>query len=183
MVLKRVTLTLVCALALCLLGLATSGGAVQAAEEPATISAQVLHSMNAYAQGGSYPLIIKFTLRPGFHINSQHPAEPDLYPSSLSWQAAPGIALGPDLFPAPRTYQPAFATAPMQVHDGVFSLRTTLKVAKDAAPGARTVTAKLEFQACDDQACLMPESLVVPVSFTVAPAGRPGKRLNPEAFK
>jgi DsbC/DsbD-like thiol-disulfide interchange protein len=156
---------------------------VLAAEEPPTVAARVLHSRSAYAPGGPYPLILELTIRPGYHINAQRPAEPDLYPTSLKWQDSPDYVLSPAIFPAPRAYKPSFAAKPMEVHDGRLLVRTTLQVSKGAAPGPRNLAAKLEFQACDDQTCLMPETLEVPVSITVAPAGKPGQPLNQELFK
>lgn len=154
-----------------------------AAEEPATVTPQVVHSLTAYAQGATYPLVLRFTIRPGYHINAQRPAEPDLYPTSLTWQESPDFTFNPAIFPSPRAYQPSFAAKPMEVHDGQLGLRLSFKVAPKAAPGPHVVKAKLEFQACDDQACLMPETLEVPVTINVAPAGKPGKPLNAEVFR
>ncbi|MFH1034730.1 MAG: protein-disulfide reductase DsbD domain-containing protein [Pseudomonadota bacterium] len=163
--------------------LALTAGPARAAEEPPTLTARVLHSLNAYAPGGPYPLIVELTIRPGYHINDQRPAEPDLFPTTLTWPASPDISFGPAVFPAPRKYKPSFASQPMEVHDGRVLVRATLQVAKTAAPGARELKAKLVFQACDDQSCLMPETLEVPLTVTVAPAGKPGQALNQELFK
>jgi DsbC/DsbD-like thiol-disulfide interchange protein len=163
--------------------LALAAGPARAAEEPPTLTARVLHSKSAYAPGGPYPLILELTIRPGFHINDQRPAEPDLFPTSLTWPASPGLSFGPAVFPAPRKYKPSFASQPMEVHDGRILLRVSLQVAQGAAPGPRDLKAKVVFQACDDQACLMPETLEVPLGITVAPAGKPGQALNKELFK
>lgn len=160
-----------------------STGLALAAEEPPTVTAQVLHSRAAYAQGASYPLVISFSIRPGFHINAQRPTEPDSYPTSLAWQPAPEFSFEPAVFPSPHAYKPSFSDKPIEVLDGSVAVRATFKVAANAAPGPHLVKAKLQFQACDDQSCLMPETLEVPVTITVAPAGKPGQPLNPQAFK
>lgn len=153
------------------------------AEEPPTLTAKVLHSQSAYAAGGSYRIALELTVRPGFHINSLQPKDAELYPTSLTWQAPTGCSVGPPQFPTARSHKPSFAAQAMDVHDGRFLVRATLTLAKDIAPGPHKLVAKLEYQACDDQACLMPESLEVPVEVVVAPAGKPGQRLNKEIFK
>jgi DsbC/DsbD-like thiol-disulfide interchange protein len=175
---KHLVFTLLLGLALSLLA-----ATVLSAEEPPTVTAQVLHSQSAYAAGGTYPLVLRFTIRPGFHINAQRPAEPDAYPTSLKWQESRDLAFNPAAFPPPHAYKPSFTDKSMEVHDGQVNVRVSFKVAPGAAPGPQAAKAKLEFQACDDQSCLMPETLEVPLTITVAPAGKPGQALNQELFK
>ncbi|MBI4799379.1 MAG: hypothetical protein HY794_11775 [Desulfarculus sp.] len=153
-----------------------------AAEDPPTVTAQVVHSQTAYTPGASHPLVLRFHIRPGFHINTHKPSEPDIYPTNLSWEQNPSLTFAPAIFPSPRSYKPSFSDKPMEVHDGVLDLRLSFTVAATAAPGPQAVKAKLEYQACDDQSCLMPETLEVPVTITVAAKGKPGKPLNSEVF-
>lgn len=177
MVLKRNALCML--LCLTLLGLTFTA---QAAEEPPTVTAQVVHSLSAYAPGAGHTLVLRLNIRPGYHINAQTPAEPDVYPTKLTWQPNANLSFAPVVFPRPRTYKPSFSDKPMEVYDGQLDLRLNLTVAATAAPGPQVVKAKLDFQACDDQTCLMPETLEVPVTITVAAKGRPGQPLNSEVF-
>ena len=170
----------VCLMLICL---AWGPGAALAAEEPPTLTARVLHSQGAYAQGGSYPLALELTIRPGYHINTDRPQEPDVYPTKAVMQGAPDLSLSPAVFPAARSYKPAFSPKPMQVFDGVILLRATLSVARQAALGQRALKVTLDFQACDDQSCLMPEQLEVALPVKIVPAGQDGPALNPGVFK
>lgn len=176
---KRATTLLTIIMALIL----SSALAWGAAEEPPTLTAQVVHSHSAYAQGGTYPLIISLTVRPGYHINAQRPAEPDLYPTSLMWPQAADLSFTPAVFPAPHPFKPSFSDKPFDVLDGTVMVRGTFKVAATAAPGPHQLKAQVKFQACDDQSCLMPETLEVPLAITVSPAGKPGQPLNAQLFK
>ncbi|CAO0821307.1 Thiol:disulfide interchange protein DsbD N-terminal domain-containing protein [Desulfarculales bacterium] len=164
-------------------GLAWGTARALAAGEPPTITVQVVHSLTAYTQDASYPLVLRFAIRPGFHINAQRPSEPDIYSTGLTWEQNQSFVFNPAIFPSPHAYKPSFAAGPMEVYDGQLGLRVNFKVAANATPGPHVVKAKLEFQACDEQSCLMPETLEIPVTIIVAPAGKPGKPLNIEVFR
>jgi DsbC/DsbD-like thiol-disulfide interchange protein len=154
-----------------------------AAEEAPLVKARVLHSQAAYAQGGSYPLAIELTIRPGWHINAERPREKDLYPTTLLLQCSPDCGFSPAVFPKPRAYKPGFSQASMDVYDGAVIVRTTLTVAKNAQLGPQLLGARLSYQGCDDNACAMPEDLEVPIQVKITPAGQAAEPLNQELFK
>ena len=66
--------------------LALAASPLAAAEEPALVSARVLHTQAAYAQGGAYPLAIALSIPPGWHINSDRLKEKVLYPTTMLLQ-------------------------------------------------------------------------------------------------
>lgn len=154
-----------------------------AAEDLPTLTVKALHSQDVYAPGGSYPLALEITVRPGFHINTHQPKEPDLYPTKVKLIGTPELVLAAPAFPPAKTYKPGFSPTPLEVFDGVFLVRTTLTVTKQAIPGPGQVSALVEFQACDDQACLMPEIADLAIPLTVAKPGQTAKPLNPGVFK
>ena len=167
-------------LLLILLGLAVPCRTAGAAEEPPLLVVRVLHSQSAYAPGGTYPLALELTIRQGYHINSDRPKEADVYPSRAKLTGAQDVTVGPVVFPQPKSYKPSFSSQPMEVFDGRILLRSTLTVAKGAKPGPRQLNASLDFQGCDDQACLMPETLEVAIPAGVGPGGQ---ALNQEVFR
>ena len=171
---------LICCLAW---GLLLVSPAAARAQEPPIVSARVVHSRDAYPQGGTYPLALELAIAPKFHINSDRPAEPDLFPSKLSWTLAPGLTLAPAIFPPAQKYQPAFAKQPLLVLSGRVLVKTTLQVAGDVAAGSQRLSAHLTYQACDDQSCLMPAELEIPIMVQVVPAGADSKQINQEIFR
>ncbi|MFH1060935.1 MAG: protein-disulfide reductase DsbD domain-containing protein [Pseudomonadota bacterium] len=177
-------LVLLCA---CLLAVAAAAGAAgpaaPAADDAPLVTAKVLHSQAAYAQGGSYPLAIALTIRPGWHINADRPREKDLYPTAMLLQCSADCGFSPAAFPKPRAYQPGFSKTPLDVFDGTVIVRTTLTVTKNAQVGPQLLGARLMFQGCDDSACAMPEDLEVPIQVKIAPAGQAAAPLNQEIFR
>lgn len=170
------------ALVLILLAACLAAGPAPADDSP-LVKARVLHSQAAYAQGGSYPLAIELTIRPGWHINADRPREKDLYPTTLLLQCSSDCGFSPAAFPKPRTHKPGFSQTPMDVFDGAVIVRTTLTVAKNAQLGPQLLGARLSFQGCDDNACAMPEDLEVPIQVKIAPAGQAAEPLNQQIFK
>lgn len=167
------------ALAMVMTGMA----AAWAAEEPPVITYKVLHSQSAYPQGGVYPLAIEFTVAPRFHINSDSPGEPDLYPSSLILSCTKDCTLSPAVFPKAHPFQPPWLAKPIQVLDGKVVVRFNVTVAKAAKPGQQFLGARLNYQACDDSSCLMPDNIDISIALNVVPAGKAAQKLNPGVFK
>ncbi len=153
------------------------------AEEPPVITYKVVHSANAYPQGGVYPLALELTVAPGFHINSDKPDEPDLYPTSLILNGTAACALSPAVFPQGHAYKAPWLAKPVQVFDGKVLVRFDLTVDKKANAGEHLLSGRLNFQACDDSSCLMPENLEISMPLKVAPAGQTVEKLNPAIFK
>lgn len=153
------------------------------AEEPPLLSAKVLHSQVAYAQGGAYPLAIALTIRPGWHINSDRPKEKDLYPTTMLLQCSRDCSFSPAVFPKATNHKPDFSKTALDVFGGTVIVRTTLTVAKDAQLGPQLLGARLSYQGCDDQACAMPDDLEVPIQVKIVPTGQSTAPLNQEIFK
>lgn len=170
-------------LAVAILGWVLLGLAGTASADDPPVTARVLYSESAHAPGGTYPLAIELTIAQGLHINSDRPSEPDLFPSKLTLTSAPGLSLGGIQWPLAQPYKPAWAAKPILVLEGKVILRATLSVAKDTRPGQHQLAGKLSYQACDDQSCLMPDDLTIPLIINVAPAGSKSQPLNPEVFK
>lgn len=178
--LRKLTNLAVVPAALLVLALA---GAAWAAEEPPAITYKVLHSQSAYPQGGVYPLAIELSVAPSFHINSDKPSEPDLYPTSLILSCTKECTLSPAVFPKPHPFQPPWLTKPIQVLDGKVVVRFNVTVDKAAKPGQQFLGGRLNYQACDDSSCLMPDNLDISIPLNVVAAGQAVQKLNPEVFK
>ena len=165
------------------LALGAGAGAAGAAGEAPVITYKVVHSQSAYPQGGVYPLAIELTIRPGYHINSERPAEPDLYPTSLILSCTKECSLSPAVFPPAHAYKPTWQEKPIQVFDGKVLVRFKVTVDKAAKPGQQFFGGRLNYQACDDSSCLMPETLDLSIPLQVVPAGQAVEKLNPAVFK
>lgn len=179
MLAKRALWTWVGMLALLLAGTVTA----PAAEEPPVVSARVVHSQSAYPQGGTYELAIELNIREGYHINSDQPSEPDLFPSSLILNCGAACTFSPARWPKAQPYKASWQNKPLMALSGKTLVRLSVTVAKDAAVTQHMLSARLNYQACDDQSCLMPDSLDIAIPIKVAAAGSKVERLHPEIFK
>lgn len=165
-----------------LLGLISLLAVPASAEEP-LVSAKVLHSHTAYAQGGVYPLAIALTIRPGWSIISDRPKAPGSHPTTLLLQCSADCSFSPAVFPKPTAQKPGPDQTPVDVFSGTVIVRTTLTVAKNAQLGPQLLGARLSYQGCDDNTCALPDDLEVPIQVKIAPAGQTGAPLNQEIFK
>lgn len=117
-------------------------------------------------RGAEFDFPLKLIVRPGYHINSNTPAEEYLIPTVLVWE--PG-ALAPKsvAYPKAETVRYEFSAKPLLVYSGTVTIVTRFAVARGASPGAAMLNGKLRYQACNDKMCLAPRTLEVSTSVKV----------------
>jgi len=120
----------------------------------------------AARRGAEVEAPLRFTIRPGFHVNSSQPAEEYLIPTALSWTPGPLTAKGVT-YPKARAVKYDFSEKPLLVYSGTITVSSRFAVARDAAPGAAKLTGKLRYQACNDKACFPPKTIEVSVPVTI----------------
>ncbi len=121
----------------------------------------------AIKRGGEADLKLKAELRPGFHVNSNAPADEFLIPLKLTWPKDSPIEAGQVTYPKPQFENYAFSTKPVSVFSGTFEIVTRFKAPAGVAPGAVPITGKLRFQACNNKECLPPRTIDVRVTVDV----------------
>jgi len=133
----------------------TSEGLVRVAVQPAEIPA-----------GGSDEVIVRVTIQSGYHVNANPPTYPYLKATQLELSPADGVSVGLVTYPKALNKKVAFADKPLAIYEGETELKATLKADKAAKTGARSLSAKLHIQACDDQVCYQPGTLdfAIPVN-------------------
>lgn len=96
----------------------------------------------------------KTVVCPRLSINANPASDPDLIPTQLSIEGQPGIKV---TYPAAQTFKAPFVPQGIAVYQGRFALRTHLPQTSAQRPPA----ASLRVQACNDQYCLAPSTVVV----------------------
>jgi thiol:disulfide interchange protein DsbD len=109
--------------------------------------------------GGSAEATVKLTIQSGYHVNANPPTFAYLRPTEVSVQTTEGLSVGFITYPKPLTKQFSFAEKPLAVYEGEAEIKLLLKATAAAAKGARSLPAKLNVQACDDQVCYPPGTL------------------------
>lgn len=110
--------------------------------------------------GKASPVALHFRIAQGFHINSHTPKEEYLIPTTFSIPADSGVQLASATYPAGTEFTlPVDPDTKLNVYTGEFAIQTHIV----AARGNHLVNASLRYQACDNNACMPPKTITVPI--------------------
>ncbi len=110
--------------------------------------------------GKPIPLALHFRIAQGLHINSHTPSEDYLIPTTFTIPDGAGVRLDTATYPAGTAMTlPADPTTKLSVYTGEFTIQARIV----ATPGNHLVQAKLRYQACDQNQCLPPKTITVPI--------------------
>ena len=149
------------------LGLAGAASAqVQETEKPGHTGAKMEAVQYLYPEQVTVPagkataVAMHFRIKEGLHINSHAPKEEYLIPTVLSIPDSSGVRLEAAEYPAGKEFVlPVDPSTKLIVYTGEFAIQTKIV----AQAGDHMVEAKLRYQACDDNACLPPKTITVPI--------------------
>jgi len=103
---------------------------------------------------------IEVRLAPGYHVNSNTPAEDYLIPLRLTWGKGP-LEPVEVIYPAARMEKYEFSPKPLSVFTGDFAVVTKFRAAPGAAAGMNVIAGKLRYQACTKKVCYPPRTVEV----------------------
>jgi hypothetical protein len=110
--------------------------------------------------GKASPVTLHFRIAQGFHINSHTPKEDYLIPTTFSIPPDSGVQLASATYPAGTEFTlPVDPNTKLDVYTGEFAIQTRIV----ASSGNHLVKASLHYQACDENACLPPKTITVPI--------------------
>ena len=122
-------------------------------------------SAGRVAPGESLQIKLSIEIAKGWHINSHRPLEDFLIPTAVAVKAGLPVEVGEIAYPQGTDIELAGDT--LSVYEGTIELVAPLTVADDAQPGRGSLSLSLQFQACDDNSCQMPDRLEVDVPMEV----------------
>jgi len=103
-------------------------------------------------------LKLEAQLQPGFHVNSNTPADEYLIPLKLTWAKEP-LEAEQIIYPKAEMEKYAFSQNPVSVFSGTFEIVTRFKAPLSASPGIAIIGGKLRYQACNNKECLTPRTI------------------------
>src|ERR1700685_1693683 len=115
--------------------------------------------------GKPSPVILHFRVAHGLHINSHTPSDKCLIPTDFSIPdgAGPdgtGVRLYAANYPPGTIISLAFdPSTKLSVYTGEFAIQARI----EATPGNHLIQAKLHYQACDQNQCMPPKTIDVPI--------------------
>ncbi len=105
-------------------------------------------------------LALHFRIAQGLHINSHTPGEDYLIPTVLSIPDGAGVRLDAATYPAGAMISlPIDPKTKISVYTGEFTIQARIV----AAQGNHLMQGKLHYQACDQNQCMPPKTITVPV--------------------
>jgi thiol:disulfide interchange protein DsbD len=117
---------------------------------------------------GRGTLRIDARLEPGWHVNSHHPSEDYLIPTTVKLDPVSGVRYGEPRYPEGKKEKFSFSETPLSVYTGQF----VIEVPAEWTGTAAALTGSVDFQACNDTQCLAPASASFradPGAFAAAP--------------
>jgi thiol:disulfide interchange protein DsbD len=144
------------------------------------ITVTVLSSVDKFQPGSSHRIALEIRIQDRYHINSEHPAEDYLVPTSMKLSGPEGATFGKLIFPSPLVKTLSFSETPLEVYEGTVWIFTDITLPRSLDKTEFAISGTIEYQACDDKACLAPAELSFSQTFPVA---RPGETVSPANAK
>lgn len=136
-----------------------SGGPARSILKPAAVEFLFPEQVTIPA-GRAATVALHFRIAPGMHINSHAPKEEELIPTTLSIPEASGVRLEGAAYPPGTEFTlPLDPKEKLSVYTGEFTIQARMM----ATAGDHLVEAKLRYQACDNNACMPPKTITVPI--------------------
>lgn len=112
------------------------------------------------AAGKPSTISLHFRVAQGLHINSHAPSDDSLIPTVFSVPAASGVHLEAASYPAGAEMTLSVdPNTKLNVYTGDFVIEVRFK----ATSGDHLVQGKLHYQACDQEKCMPPKTIAVPI--------------------
>ncbi len=148
--------------------------------EPVTATGYV--SLSNVPQGGSAQLAIEIKITNPWHINANPASEEFLVPTEVALELPAGVTLRGIVYPPGTEKKLEFAEAPLRLYEGVTYVGAVIDIADDVPLGESIIKATITYQACDNEKCLLPQTLDVPVTLVISSPHDPVDLASPDVF-
>jgi len=149
----------------------------------ATVSAEIIHSTDKYAQGETYPILFRINIEEGWFIHGFTEKEDYLIPTTLSIQDSNNLEVNITQFPVPHMEKFEYSSEPVEVYSGTILVQGTVKVKSDSPLGTQSIKGNLNYQSCSSTTCLPPEDIPISIDFSVVTYGSTTNEINSNVFQ
>ena len=140
--------------------------------EAPVVSIRTIPPARLLEPGQTSILGVELDISSPYHINSDHPLQDYLIPTTLELEPQPGIVFGKAVFPPAPVKSLPVSDSPMAVYEGVVRIPIEVTPAADFKSKEVKIAGKLRYQACNNSSCLPPVwqnfSVSLPVSFSAS---------------
>ena len=125
-------------------------------------------SLSNVPQGGMAHIAVEIDVQHPWHINAHVVDEDFLVPTDITFETREGITIREVVYPTGVKKKLEFSEIPMALYEGKVYFGAIVEVAADFPLGNTTLNATLTYQACDNEKCLLPETIPLFVQMVVS---------------
>ena len=140
-------------------------GLGQGAQPPAAALTPLV-SVMAAKPGATVRLALRVVVPEGVHVQSDRPSDPTLIPTVL-WIDQSAVKVREIVFPPATKFRVEGLPELLDVFERDIVIGVEASIPPSAAPGRLTIPARFRYQACDEKACYMPQTVETGWTLTV----------------
>ncbi|MYF56907.1 thioredoxin fold domain-containing protein [Candidatus Poribacteria bacterium] len=144
------------------------------------VSAKGYINLDKVQPGSQFQIAIVVDIAKGWHINA-YPAGESLSPTELILPQVPNISFGEVSYPTGDMLEIA-SVGQVSVYHDTISIGIPATLSQDAPIEQMTLDFGLNYQACSDEQCLLPETVDVSVPIAVVSIEETVQRINDDIF-
>ncbi|MGD8413213.1 MAG: cytochrome c biogenesis protein CcdA, partial [Candidatus Latescibacterota bacterium] len=148
--------------------------------KPVEVSTYV--SLTSVPQGGTAQIAVKLEIEHPWHVNAHELEDEFLVPTEIEFEPPQGVQIKGIVYPAAVEKKLSFSDSPLQLFDETVYIGAVIQVSPEMETGEAVIKAVLTYQACDDQKCLLPETVKLRIPFNVSTRREALDAAHPEIF-
>ena len=113
--------------------------------------------------GARFEAFVMVYVAEGWHVNAHEPTLKYLIGTTLDVEPREDLRVEAAYYPDPLFRTFAFTDDTLAVYEGEVAVILAVRAAKALAPGIYPMHSRLRIQACNDQVCLRPSTVEVPI--------------------
>ena len=121
--------------------------------------------------GARFEVFVMVQVAEGWHVNAHEPTQKYLVGTTLDVEPYDGLPVEASYYPDPLFRTFGFTDDTLAVYEGEIAIILAMHAAKALRPGTHTLPGLLRVQACNDQVCLRPSTVAVPIPVEIISAG------------
>ncbi|MBI9073550.1 MAG: thioredoxin family protein [Melioribacteraceae bacterium] len=126
------------------------------------VSHKNIHKLNELT------VVLEVNVHEGWHINSNVPKDEFLIPTTVTIDSNDVFNFSLVKFPEAHDFQFAFSENPVSVFEGKIYLGGKIQVPANVELGKHSLNISLNYQACNNEACMPPTTISEKINFEVA---------------
>ncbi|MCE2402268.1 thioredoxin family protein [Candidatus Poribacteria bacterium] len=144
------------------------------------LSAEGYISLDKVQPGRDFQIAVVVQITEGWHVNA-NPAREGLIPTEVTLPDTPNLTFGKVVYPIGDTLNLASIGEAPVYHDTI-TIGIPATLLQNTPIGPTTLDMQLRYQACNDEQCLLPETLSVTIPINVVSLAETAQQVNETIF-